>query len=64
MRENKKQKYIPPSIDILELELEEGIAAASTLPNPNEGAGVTEQWEEGEDIFKDFGGENSEWWDD
>lgn len=64
MKKNKKQNYVPPSMDVIELELEHGIATASTLPNTNDGAGVREEWEEADDVFKDFGGENSEWWDD
>lgn len=39
MKENKTKNYVPPRVELIELELEHGIAAASMVPgdgaNPN-----------------------------
>lgn len=58
----KPKNYCSPQVTVVSVELEQGLAATSTLPNTD--SGIKEQWIQGDDVFKEYGGENSEWWDD
>lgn len=57
MKENKTKNYVPPRVELIELELEHGIAAASMVPgdgtNPNNPE--VEDWEK--DPFPPIGGD-------
>ncbi|AQX01463.1 hypothetical protein [Elizabethkingia anophelis] len=49
--ENLQKEYIPPTIDILFIEMEQGVAANSgTITPPNSNDEVKEKWEEGGDL--------------
>ena len=55
----KPKNYCSPQITV---ELEQGLAATYTLPNSD--LGIKESWIEGEDVHKEYGGFDTEWWDD
>ncbi|MCL1669810.1 hypothetical protein M2T82_17260 [Elizabethkingia ursingii] len=50
IKENLKQEYSAPALDVLWLEMEQGIAAGSAkvIP-PNSGGQVQEEWTQGPD---------------
>ncbi|WP_249059120.1 hypothetical protein [Elizabethkingia bruuniana] len=50
MKNNQKQEYSAPVVEVLFLEMEQGVAAGSAkvLP-PNSGGAVQEEWIQGDD---------------
>lgn len=58
----KPENYCSPQVTVVSVELEQGLAATSTLPDTD--LGIKESWIEGEDAHKEYGGFDSEWWDD
>ncbi|PUB30749.1 hypothetical protein C8J95_10567 [Elizabethkingia sp. YR214] len=65
MKNNKKtlckKEYVPPVVEVLLLEIEEGFAAGSPV-QPGGGSGVSEvDWVDGGTEVKDPDG-SGEWW--
>lgn len=50
----KKQKYVPPHIEVTFIEMEEGIASGSAMAKPGNGNDqITEEWESEENTDHD-----------